>query len=350
MGGGDSSLLPPIAVMLQPAFTHTEVGQPGGAAPHFGPNNNIAIQQVSLFTGGRVTDNIGAFVQGTYDGVGRRFSWDNTDIRFADSAKIDDHDLLWGLTLHNNPTVQDVWNTTPAWRFPYITSALAPQANATTFIEGAFPQRVLGLGTYGMIDDLLYVELSGYRTLSQHTQLALGVDPTGGSAIDGIAPYWRIAVEPNFGKHSVQVGTFGLHSDVVPFHISGAGVDSFTDLGVDSQYQYIGDGNTVTVRASWINENRRLSASQALGLTDNSRDSLRSLRVSASYIFDSTWSITGGRFSTIGTSDATLYWDFQRQSQYQRLDSGGRLPAIHAGWPIILALAECPYRSAIHLL
>src|SRR5260370_10491198 len=98
MGGGDSSL--PIAVMLQPTFTRTEVGQPGGAAPHFGPNNNLAMQQVSLFTGGRITDNIGAFVQGTYDGVARRFSWDNIDIRFADSAKIEGYDLLWGLTLH----------------------------------------------------------------------------------------------------------------------------------------------------------------------------------------------------------------------------------------------------------
>src|ERR1700756_623393 len=64
---------PPFAVMLQPTFTHTQVGQEGGAAPHFGPNDNFAMQQVSLFTGGRITDNLGAFIQGTYDGVARRF-------------------------------------------------------------------------------------------------------------------------------------------------------------------------------------------------------------------------------------------------------------------------------------
>jgi hypothetical protein len=63
----------------------------------------------------------------------------------------------------------------------------------------------------------------------------------------------------------------------------------------------------VTIRASWIRENRRLSASEVLGLADNRRDSLRSLRLSASYIFDGTWSITGGRFSTTGSADATLY-------------------------------------------
>src|SRR5271165_3976666 len=31
---------PPLAVMLQTSFTHTEADQPGGAAPGFGPNNN----------------------------------------------------------------------------------------------------------------------------------------------------------------------------------------------------------------------------------------------------------------------------------------------------------------------
>jgi len=73
LGGGDWTG-PPFAVMLQaPTYTHTEAGQEGGAAPHFGPNNNFAFQQASLFTGGRITDNLGAFIQGTYDGIARRF-------------------------------------------------------------------------------------------------------------------------------------------------------------------------------------------------------------------------------------------------------------------------------------
>ena len=73
LGGGDWTG-PPFAVMLQaPTYTHTEAGQEGGAAPHFGPNNNFAFQQASLFTGGRITDSLGAFIQGTYDGVARRF-------------------------------------------------------------------------------------------------------------------------------------------------------------------------------------------------------------------------------------------------------------------------------------
>ena len=38
LGGGDWSG-PPFAVMLQPTYTHTQVGQEGGAAPHFGQFN-----------------------------------------------------------------------------------------------------------------------------------------------------------------------------------------------------------------------------------------------------------------------------------------------------------------------
>ena len=42
--GGGSSELPAVAAMVIPSFTHTQAGQPGGAAPHFGVNNNYAIQ------------------------------------------------------------------------------------------------------------------------------------------------------------------------------------------------------------------------------------------------------------------------------------------------------------------
>jgi len=309
LGGGDWSG-PPFAVMLQPTYTHTQVGQEGGAAPHFGPNNNFAMQQVSLFTGGRITDNLGAFIQGTYDGVARRFGWDNTDVRYADQVNLDCHNLLWGVTANNNPTIQDVWNTIPAWRFPFIRSTLAPMPAAAPFIDEVYAQRVVGLSAYSFLDDFLYFEFGGYRPLSTNTQLALGVDTTGRSPISGIAPYWRVAVEPNFGNHSWEVGTFGLASKVVPARMSGSGTDSFTDIGIDSQYQYLGDPHNVTARVAWIHENHNTSASQTLGLADNSNNTLRSLNVSASYIYDHTWSFTAGRMSIGGTADATLYGTF----------------------------------------
>ena len=239
LDGGDWTG-PPFAVTLQsPTYTHTEAGQPGGAAPHFGPNNNFAFQQVSLFTGGRFTDNLGAFIQGTYDGVFRSFAWDNTDIRFAKPIKFDDHTLLWGVDTNNSPTVQDVWNTTPVWSFPFISSELAPAPTAKTFIDLVYAQQVVGLTGYAFLDDLFYLEFGGYRPLSNDTQKALGINPTGQSPINGVAPYWRVAVEPNFGNHSWEVGTFGLASKVFPNGQSGAGTDSFTDIGTGYRSQYL---------------------------------------------------------------------------------------------------------------
>ena len=68
--------------------------------------------------------------------------------------------------------------------------------------------------------------------------------------------------------------------------------------------------HTVTVRGAWIHENHNTSASQTLGLANNSNNQLRSLNVSASYIYDATWSLTAGRVSVGGTSDAALYGTF----------------------------------------
>jgi hypothetical protein len=309
LGGGDWSG-PPFAVMLQPTFTNTAADQEQAPAPHFATNNNFAMQQVSLFTGGRITDNFGAFVQGTYDGVARRFGWDNADIRFAKPFNVDGHTFLWGVTANNNPTVQDVWNTIPAWSFPYISSAVAPMPTASTFIDQVYAQQVAGISSYGFLDDLFYLEFGGYRPLSTNAQLALGVDTTGQSPISGVAPYWRLAAEPNFGNHSWQLGTFGLASKVVPLRMSGAGTDSFTDIGIDTQYQYLGDPHMVTARLAWIHENHNTSASQTLGLADNSNNQLRSLNASLSYIYDQTWSLTAGRTSVGGTADAALYGTF----------------------------------------
>ena len=132
--GGGTSDYPPLAVMTLSSLTHTKADQPGGAAPHFGPNNNVALDQASLFYGGAIAPNLGAFAQVTFDGVGRVVSWDNVDIRYARTASLFDAETVLGVSLNNNPTVQDVWNTTPAWSFPFVSSALAPGPAAATMI------------------------------------------------------------------------------------------------------------------------------------------------------------------------------------------------------------------------
>ena len=134
----------------------------------------MVLTPFSGFWGGAITNNIGAFAQVTYsapdplsalsgtpaDQFKHTWSWDNADVRFANTASIGSLDLVYGITANNNPTVQDLWNTTPAWSFPYAVSSLAgSRSAASTMIEGAFAARVGGVGAYTMINDLLYLEV-----------------------------------------------------------------------------------------------------------------------------------------------------------------------------------------------
>jgi hypothetical protein len=305
--GGDSSL-PPLAAMLEAGFTNTNTDQPGGAAPHVGPNNNVAFQGGSLFYGGAIAPalGLGAFVQATYDNIGRTFMWDNTDIRWAKSTTLGG-ETVFGLSLNNNPSVTDLWNSTPAWRFPFITSAIAPSPGTSTMIEGGFAQQVVGLNAYAFWNRLVYAEIGGYHTLTKATDAALGINPTGTTAIKGIAPYWRLAVQPQWGPHSLEVGTFGMAAALVPGRVTGFGTDHATDIGFDAQYQYLTDLHSFSLQASWINENQTFTATQALGGASNSHNHLHSINAKASYYFDQTYGGTIGWFQLRGSTDATLF-------------------------------------------
>jgi hypothetical protein len=308
MGGGDSPF--PIAAMAQGAFTNTQKSQPGGAAPHFGPNDNFSLEAASLFYGGKIVDDIGAFVQATYSDTERTLAWDNVDIRYANSTTIGDRDLVYGITLNNNPTVEDIYNSTPAFGFPYVSASLAPTPAAATVLEGGLAQQVGGVGVYAMFDDTYYGLVSLYKTLPKHAQRHFGVDPTGEPEIDGVAPYWRFAVQQQWQDHLLSAGTFGLFADTFPGRERRAGTDSFVDTGLDAQYQFTRDPNVVTAQASWIHESQFLPASQALGLSEHRSNDLDSVKLAASYVYshdDASYGFTASRFWLNGSTDAGLY-------------------------------------------
>src|SRR6266481_8777614 len=123
--GDAKQVIPPVALMAQGGFTHTSKDQVDQPAPHFATNDNLSVDQVSAFYGGRITQHVGAFVQVTYSGEDRVTSWDNLDVRFAHAASIGDKSVVFGVSVNNNPTIQDLWNSTPGWGFPFIGSGLA---------------------------------------------------------------------------------------------------------------------------------------------------------------------------------------------------------------------------------
>jgi hypothetical protein len=122
----------PIAGMWTSGFTHLQKGIPPG--PGLTGNDDLGVAQVSAFFGGQIYCNFGAFIQGTYDRPGENVSLDLTDLRYANTAKVRGIDFAYGVTVNNTPTVQDVWNTTPIWSFPYISSEFAPSPGAATMI------------------------------------------------------------------------------------------------------------------------------------------------------------------------------------------------------------------------
>jgi hypothetical protein len=304
--GGGQSRLPPIAFMTAASFTNTQAPQPGGAAPHFADNNNFAIDFFSMFYGGVLLPHVGMFGQITYDNIGKALAWDNTDIRFADAVKIDGTETILGVDVNNNPTVQDVWNTAPAWEYPWLASGVAPTPVAATVIEGALAQQVVGVTVNAYWNRLIYGEFGGYRTLGNNLLEKLGADANG-NTINGVAPYWRFAIEPKWGPNSWEFGTFGLRGAYLPGGIPGFGTDHITDIALDSQYQYLTDVNSVSVQAILIRESDRFDSSFQQGIASNRNDHLTTFHIKTSYYYDQTYGGTLGWFRIDGTGDAALY-------------------------------------------
>lgn len=299
-----------LSAMLEPSFTHTSKDQAGGAAPHFGPNDNLALTQGSIFYGGRLVDDydkLGAFIQVTYDGIGRKLSWDNTDIRWANADKVAGKDVVWGISLNNNPSVSDLWNTTPAWGFPFSGSGLAPGPAASTLIEGNLAGATVGANLYADWSNAFYTEAGLYKTPGKGFLQAVGVNSVG-QEIDGVAPYGRFAFHQSSGASNYEIGVFGLHANTYPGRDHSAGTtDRYTDLGVDAQYQWAEGLQDLTLRGSWIHERQRLKASTVLGNASNVSNHLNTYALSASYLYDQTYGLNLAYNGIKGSRDAALY-------------------------------------------
>ena len=298
----------PLAATIQTSFTHTAAAQPGGATPHTHANDNGVLDQLSLYYAGKILPHVGAFVQGTYDGVAGQAALDNTDIRFAHQGTLAGQRLVYGVSLNNNPTVQDLWNTTPVWGFPFASSPVAPTPAAASLIDGSLGSQVVGVTAYGLWNQLLYIEGGAYWTLPGTVQRALGVHPEGEAQLDGAAPYWRLVLQHDWPGHYVSLGTFGLDAAVFPGRERQAGHDHVTDLGVDLSYQFQQGGpHLAGVNTTFIAEWQHLTASHALGNADHTNDSLQTFRAHAYYIFMQTYGVTLGYFQTTGSTDHSRY-------------------------------------------
>lgn len=290
----------PLSAMLETSFTSTKSPVPGSQ------NGSVEMpQDVSLFLSGAWTTHVGSFMQITYDVQDDHFSMDNTDVRYARATKLGDKELVWGLNVNNNPTVEDLWNSTPAWGFPWVADDWAPTPTAAPILT-SLGQDVAGFGGYAMWDQHLYANATFYR--SQHigaSQPNPGTDF--GFNIRGIAPYWRVAFQQLTGKTQYQVGTYGMHMRSSPNAVTGI-EDDFTDWAIDTQIdRTLFRTDVLSLRGTYIRENSNLVATAALGGANPGSHHLNTVFANAEYHFGNRFSGTFGWFDTSGTTDPLLY-------------------------------------------
>jgi hypothetical protein len=309
--------IPPLSMMVQTSLEWQRGSQidttpgvpPDSRTAHTGSNFPL---QLSFFFAGEISPKMGSMVQLTYDHQSDHFSIDNSDIRFADHATIAGADTIYGLTLNNNPTMEDPWQTTPTWGFPFIKPGSLPSPAASAQIDGKLAQDVVGMGAYGLWNQAWYGNVTGYRSEHAGVTQPYNNDPTMVvNTLAATAPYWRLAHQTSFENSYLEVGTFGMNAHIIPVGVTGP-TDDYLDAAVDAQYEApVAHGDSVVIRASFIREQQKLEASVANGAAANDKNTLNTVHVNGSYHLGGKQTFTLGYNRISGSTDIVLYAPMQ---------------------------------------
>jgi hypothetical protein len=297
----------PVALMAIYGFNQTSKDLPDIPAEHLDVNNNWALNELTGFIATRFGDHSGGFIEAAYSGIERHTAWGAFDVRYARTFELGSHSIVGGVTLNNNPTVSDLWNSTPVWSFPYAGSEIAPTPGAAPILYDGISETVLGPSVYAMIDDKWYIELAAYRSLSDSMLGNVGLSADDSSHLDGAAPYWRLVRQFNEGPNQYSVGLLGLHVRQKP-DPTAPGIDSFNDVGFDATYQHIApDASNLQANFIYVHESRTLGAAFTAGDAARASGDLSSVKADVTWTWKQTWVLGGGLFNTTGSGDDSLY-------------------------------------------
>jgi hypothetical protein len=297
----------PLALMAVLTTTHTSADLPESPAEHFDTNDNNALNELTGFYAGRIGEHAGGFIEVSYSGTERHTAWGAFDVRYARAFELGGHGVVGGITVNNNPTVSDLWNSTPVWSFPYASSNLAPTPGTAPILFDGISETVLGPTFYAMLDDRYYLEVGGFKSLSDSMLDNVGLNAGANSHLDSFAPYWRAAVQFTNGPHYFSVGLLGLNVKQKP-DPTAPETNKFDDFGFDATYQHTAaDASNLQANLSVIHESRHLNASVAAGEAENISGDLDSTHFDVTWTYKQTWVAALGLFNTTGSSDATLY-------------------------------------------
>ncbi len=325
----------PISVMGLGSYSRVGNTSTSGADPaqNFQKNGDPIFATGSVFVAGKVTNNIGVFLQATYDNYAAQdedgsfasqLSADNMDIRFADHLVGANSDLIYGLSFNNNPSLSDPWNTAAAW-MQYVP---VPSPGSSQFIDGAAPYpgfgaggNIAGLTAYAFWNHLLYVELGTYRTATgMFSFMSFNYTRPNTTYLNGSwNPYWRVALSHEWGAQNLMIGASGMNARVYDPGSETSDPNNlgrFSNLGFDAQYQYLLDPNTVTAQLAYMHQVQYYSANTLAGgspyfLADgvtpvaavNASDTTNVLRAKLSYVYRATWGGSLSYFDLWGTTN-----------------------------------------------
>ena len=289
-------------------------------------NNQVIFDFASVFVAGKINENLGGFSQFTYSAhnyIDDSCNWqghvtsDNFDLRFVQRDMDLNKDLITGLTLHNNPGVQDVWNTTPAWGYPYVsttTGAFGGMPIDVILNNGTLASQVAGLGAYAMYNKTIYIELTEYTTANRGLKFLSGGYRTGDTNnpltyTQGTSPYLRLTLSHEWNAHNIMFGLFGLNTSIYPLDPNTAlpqyniGVLHYQDRGIDAQYQYLLEPHAFTAQLRATQENIHDDTQQ--NYLASAR--LNSYTVKASYVYNATYGMSLSFKSVKGSPDSQAY-------------------------------------------
>ncbi|MFI4890416.1 MAG: hypothetical protein ACHQIL_07785 [Steroidobacterales bacterium] len=310
--------IPGISILLQSTYDHWSRPPPDSLSPTTARSQSDTFQfpqQMSIMYAGAISDHFGAWLQMTYLQNTGSLGIDNNDVRYSDHT--DNNDWVWGVTLNNNPSFQDVWNTGIAYGIPYfpvqtLWSATQPIGGTgpRTPLFTQFPGLAAGLGAYVWYKDSVYLELSEYHAAKSGSAIAT-LDSSnlnvGGGTMQSFNPYWRAAYERDWGYNSIMIGTSGMYVRFVPSvlgaTVSPGNTNRYLDLSLDWQYQYNGQHNVFTFLGHYTHETQENDAGLVPTYFSNSTDHLNQLQLTGEYYRDRRF---GGLVSfrrTTGTTD-----------------------------------------------
>ena len=309
----------PLAVMAVADYTATQ----NANDPNVKLDRSAMLNSVSVFLAGKVSDNIGGFAQYTHtlhDTQDANLNWlghtgaDNFDLRYADRSIDANKDVIWGVTLNNNPSVQDVWNSAPAWSHPYLSPSQSYGLPASTLLEGALAQQVAGIGAYAFVNQNFYAEITSYQTAKDALSFLSYGNGAGNpdhplSYLDGNALYWRLAYTKTWDASNVMVGAFGLDAKVLPLDGGfmpqfGTGSAHYKDVGLDAQYQYLLSPHTFTAQLRALTET--IDDSSGLAYSDGAAN-LKTWLAKASYVYQEKYGVSLSYRSVAGSPDTAAY-------------------------------------------